>query len=148
MIAEATVIGVALALGAYERTGLTAGGLIAPAYLALFVDQPQRIAGTLLVGLTAWLLYRLLASAFLLYGRRRFAALILLGVVLKSLSDVLLTSTTGATMELRSVGFIVAGLIANDFERQGVGTTLAMVSAVTAATYLGLLLLRLWQVAP
>jgi hypothetical protein len=53
----------------------------------------------------------------------------------------------GATLEMRSVGFIVAGLIANDFERQGVRTTLAMLSVVTAATYLGLLLIKSWRVA-
>jgi gamma-polyglutamate biosynthesis protein CapC len=147
LIAEATILGVALALLAYERTGLTPGGLIVPAYLALFVDQPERIAGTLAVSLFSLLLYRLLAKVFLLYGRRRFATLILLGVVLKALSDVLLVSGMGASLELRSVGFIVAGLIANDFERQGVPATLAMLSVVTAATYLGLLLIQAWQVA-
>ena len=140
------VLGVVLSLLAYERTGLTPGGLVVPAYLVLFVDQPNRILGTLAVSLVALLLYRLLSRAFIFYGRRRFAVLVVLGVVLKAAWDVWAVSGAVETVELRSIGFIVAGLIANDFERQGIGPTLAMVSVVTAATYLALILARMWRV--
>ena len=53
MVERAVGIGVLLNLLVYEGIGLTAGGMVAPGYLALFLDQPLRVGATLHVVVTA-----------------------------------------------------------------------------------------------
>src|SRR5690606_1252644 len=55
MVERAVGIGVLLNLLVYEGIGLTAGGMVAPGYLALFLDQPLRVGATLLVATATWL---------------------------------------------------------------------------------------------
>ena len=49
MIVTAFGIGIVLGFIFFELTGLAAGGIIVPGYLALFVHEPSRIIMTILV---------------------------------------------------------------------------------------------------
>jgi poly-gamma-glutamate biosynthesis protein PgsC/CapC len=136
-VAEALSVGLVVSLVLSELVGLSAGGLITPAYLALLLDQPWRIAGTLAAAGLAFGAYRGLSNRLILFGRRRFVAMVLLGVGAKWL--VLVTVPTLAAvvaLPVGAIGFVLPGLIANDFERQGVLATLGMLAVATVAAAL------------
>jgi poly-gamma-glutamate biosynthesis protein PgsC/CapC len=136
-VAEPVGIGLIVSLVLSEAVGLSAGGLITPAYLALLVDQPWRLAGTLVAAAGAFGIYRAIAVFLILFGRRRFVAMVLLGILCKWAVQAIapgLAATLGVSVG--AVGFVLPGLIANDFERQGVLATLAMLALTTAASVL------------
>jgi poly-gamma-glutamate biosynthesis protein PgsC/CapC len=131
-MAEAISTGLVTSLLLSELIGLSAGGLITPAYLALLVDQPWRLAGTALAALLAFAGYRLLSRYLILFGRRRFVAMILLGVTAKWLVEAAAPALAATLFaSVGAIGYVIPGLIANDFERQGILPTVAMVSAAT-----------------
>jgi len=141
MIIEAAFVGLTIATLFVELTGLYPGGIIVPAYIALFADQPLRIVGTLLVALLAWGVYRLLARMFILFGRRRFLLLVLLGGVWTLIGTRLAPMLWPVSLELRAIGWVIPGLIANTFERQGFVRTVVALGIVSAITYFVLQLL-------
>ena len=48
MLTLTLVIGIVVSLALTELTGITAGAIIAPGYIALLLDQPQALLGVLL----------------------------------------------------------------------------------------------------
>lgn len=114
----------------YELIGYTAGGAVLPGYLALFLDQPGRIVGTFVAALVTLFIVRLLSRVVILYGRRKFAAMLLVGFLVNWLVDAAVLSWTGVfgpvQADVRVIGFIVPGLLANDMHGQGVISTTAV----------------------
>lgn len=135
MTIESAFIGLVIATLFTELTGLYPGGIIVPGYLALFVNQPLRLAGTLVVALLAWVVYRAISRFFVLFGRRRFLVLILLGGAWALLGYRIVPLAWPASLELRAIGWLIPGLIANTFERQGFLPTVAAMGIASAATY-------------
>ena len=78
MYYEIVLAGVAISLLFVELTGLSPAGLIVPGYLALCLQTPWRIVYTLAVAVAAWGIAKLLGNVMILYGRRRFAVMVLL----------------------------------------------------------------------
>jgi poly-gamma-glutamate biosynthesis protein PgsC/CapC len=136
MPVEGLFLGLVLALVFTGLTGYYPGGLIVPGYLVLHAEEPARILGTLAVALLTWLLYRLAATRLLLFGRRRTALMVLLGACGSVTGAALLPALFPAALELRVIGLVVPGLIANHFERQGVAVTTAALVVVTSAAWL------------
>ena len=80
MVELAIAIGIALNLVFTELFGFTSAGLVVPGYLALYLDQPVRVAATFLVALATWAVVRFgLGRLVVLYGRRRFGVTVLIG---------------------------------------------------------------------
>lgn len=134
MVELALGLGIALNLIATEVFGLTSGGLVVPGYLALHLAQPARVLATIGVGGVTFAAVRYgFMRLVVLYGRRRFGVTILTGFVLHGLYTMALASTP-APADLRIVGYIVPGLIANTALAQGfwatIGTTLAIALVV------------------
>jgi len=130
MVELALGLGIAINLLFTEVLGLTSGGLVVPGYLALHLSQPARLVATIAVGGLTFAAVRYgIARFVILYGRRRFGVTILTGFVLHGLYTSILASSP-APADLRVVGFIVPGLIANTALSQGfwatVGTTLTI----------------------
>lgn len=117
-----------------EATGWLSGGLVAPGYLALYVNQPLRIVMTWVAAMLALLAVKLLSSVTILFGRRRFMAFILAGIMAGALLDALTGWLPVGGPELRAIGYVVPGLIANDSWRQGPWKTLLASAAITLAT--------------
>lgn len=130
---ELPFIGLLVSLGFIALTGLYPGGIIVPSYLVLFLWEPQRLAGTLLAALLTVAVYRLAAHWLILFGRRRFVLLILLGGAWAVLWGQALPSLFPASVEFRVIGWVVPGLIAGHMERQGVVVTAAALVTVTVA---------------
>jgi len=129
------IIGIVVALLWAEITGLLPGGIIVPAFMALYLDQPLRVAATLAAALLGLGCYKLLAGRLLLFGRRRFVLLILLGGVFGQLWLVVWPHLGPASLDLRVVGWIIPGLLANNLERQRFWPTLASLAGASVLTY-------------
>jgi poly-gamma-glutamate biosynthesis protein PgsC/CapC len=129
------IIGIAVALLFTEMTGLLPGGIIVPAFAALYFDQPFRILSTVLAALLSLACYKGLARRFLLFGRRRFVLLLLLGGLCGQLWAWIWPHLAPAAPDLRIVGWIIPGLLANNLERQKIVPTLASLVTAAALTY-------------
>jgi poly-gamma-glutamate biosynthesis protein PgsC/CapC len=134
-MAATVLIGLALALLYSEITGILPGGIIVPAYLALYAGQPLRIAATAAAALLTLGAFRLLSARFLLFGRRRFVFMLLFGALLGQLWLTAWPRLSPGPLDLRVIGWIVPGLLANTLARQKFWPTIASLATVTALTY-------------
>lgn len=142
MVEIAIGLGLAISLIFSETLGLAAGGMVVPGYIALMVHEPLRIVGTVVCALLTLGLLKLLSRYMLIYGRRRIVVAVLIGFAFGALSrDLLLLRYHGTPLDLRTVGFVIPGLIANWMERQGVIQTLCVMT--TTAVLVRLLLMIL-----
>ncbi len=66
-------IGIVISTVFWWVTGLSAGGLVTPVYLFIFIEQPLRLLYTWGVGLVTFLILNLLQRYLILYGRKRLA---------------------------------------------------------------------------
>ncbi len=120
VVQAAVGIGVIISLIFSELLGASAGGIVVPGYLALYLDKPLQILGTLLISLATWGIIRIIGNFTLLFGKRRMVLSILIGFILGWASRMLVFNDLTVTqLQMQSIGYIVPGLIANWFERQG-----------------------------
>ena len=134
---ELLAVGVVLSLAFAETTGLSPGGIIVPAYFCLFLHQPVRIVSTIGMGLAVWGIVELLSHYTILYGQRRFALCIVTGLVLKILLSTLYTASLATPLSLSlSIGYLIPGILARDFERQGIWKTLVSLGIVVGLLWL------------
>ena len=140
MIYQAIGIGIVVSFAFYEIVGLSPGGIVVPGYVALFLDQPIRILVTLLVALLTYFAVKILSNYIILYGRRRFLTMVLVSFLLKWLIEEIVIKMPIPGIELRSIGYIIPGLIANEMRRQGIFPTLYSLAIVSILVRLILLL--------
>jgi len=124
--------GLLLSLLFIAVTGYFPGGIIVPGYLVLYADQPLRITGTLIAGLLAYLIYRLASRYLILFGKRRFVFLILISATLSFSFSFLVPLIFPVSPELKMIGWVIPGLIANNFDRQGIAVTFSSMAIVLA----------------
>lgn len=110
-------------------------GLIVPGYLALVFDQPITILMIFLISILTYVIVVYgISKVVILYGRRKFTAMLITGIVIKVAFDYFFPILPFEVFELRGIGIIVPGLIANTMQKQGlpltVGTTV-LLSGVT-----------------
>lgn len=133
--------GILVSLVFTELTGLSPGGVIVPAYFVLYFHDPMRMVLTLGMSLLCIGIVRLLSNFMILYGRRRFAVYLLLGIVLKVIFAFIFTNSPVAVPNLSlSIGYVIPGLLGREAERQGVGVTFVALGVVVCV-------LRLAQMA-
>ena len=113
-------IGLVTSLMFSEMLGLTAGGMVVPGYVALYLDRPLVIIITLIICYFTYLIVYFLGTFSIVYGRRRTVLMILVGFAMGAL-----LRTFGAlelpvtTIDLTVIGYIIPGLIAIWIDRQG-----------------------------
>lgn len=117
-------LSVLFSFGLYEAFGLLTGGMVSAGYLCLFFEQPFRIATTLLLAVLVYLLTRILSRFVILYGRRRFMLVIVLSLIFGWVIERFLLGIALIPQDIRIIGHVVPGLIANDMYKQGIGRTL------------------------
>jgi poly-gamma-glutamate biosynthesis protein PgsC/CapC len=138
---EVPFIGLLVSLLFIGLTGVYPGGIIVPSYLVLFLHQPERIAGTIIAAFLTLAVYRLSCRWLILFGRRRFVFLILIGGFWALLWLQLFPYIFPASLEFRVIGWVIPGLIANHLDRQGaVVTTASLVTITVAVGWLGRLI--------
>jgi poly-gamma-glutamate biosynthesis protein PgsC/CapC len=136
MLFQAIGLGLVVSLFFTEILGLAAGGLVVPGYIALYLNQPLRIAATVLAALVTFGVVKLLGRVMLLYGRRTMVFCVLAGFLFGYLTRYLLVfnDTVGLGVDarvLQSIGYIIPGLMAYWMLRQGIVETLC--TMITAA---------------
>jgi poly-gamma-glutamate biosynthesis protein PgsC/CapC len=140
MIYQAIGIGIMVSFAFYEIVGFSPGGIVVPGYVALFLDQPIRILVTLFVALLTYFAVKILSNYIILYGRRRFLTMVLVSFLLKWLIEEMIIKMPISGIELRSIGYIIPGLIANEMRRQGIFPTIYSLAIVSIVVRLILLL--------
>lgn len=127
MLQQAIGLSIILGFLSTELLGLYTGGLISAGYLAFYVEQPWRILSTVVLSLVVYLITLLAGKVAILYGRRRFMLTVILGILLGWLYEHLSFYFAGMSQDLRIIGYIIPGLLANDMCKQGVVRTIVMV---------------------
>lgn len=132
------ILGIFVSLIFTELTGISAGGIVVPAYLALTVNQPSVLISTLAIGLIAYVVVEFGLSRFMmLYGKRKFAAFVFVALILRIALNFALGGIFNALDALTSIGVITAALIASTVSKQGLPYTLIGTVVVTAIVYAG-----------
>ena len=131
------ITGIILGLLFTELTGLSPGGIIVPGYLAYSLYSPIDIIFTVSISIAIYYIIKLLSKAFYLFGRRRYALAILLGIFFKlSIEYFFNFLDNEAIYNLAIIGYLVPGLIANDLYKQGIIKTLLSSVIVTSLVYI------------
>jgi len=133
---EIFFVGLVVGFIYYEMVGITPGGVVAPAYFAMFITQPLKIVITIAIALIVWQIIKLLSSYFIIFGRRRLLLALLIGFCLKLLVMSWLQPMNIMQLDLQSIGYIIPGLIANELGRQSFVATISSIGIVTIITYL------------
>ena len=119
-------LGIILSLVLSEALGVTAGGIIVPGYIALFLHQPIQVLSTFSVAIIVLIIIKLLSRVMFLYGKRRIVLALILGFFFGYLSRIIYIDVENIN-SVAVIGNIIPGLIANWMDRQGVIRTLSVV---------------------
>ena len=142
MVEIAIGIGIVLSLVLTETVGVTAGGVIVPGYIALYLHEPVRIFSTFVVSYLVFLIVWGLSKFMMIYGKRRLVLCLLLGFFLGYLSKLYFRNPV-SDLDLSVIGNIIPGLIASWMDRQGVVRTLSVVLITASIVQLCLMALSL-----
>ncbi len=142
MVIETLFIGLVIGFIFYEVTGISAGGVIAPGYLALYIHQPHKIAVTLLAALAVWGALEFCSRTLIVYGRRKLLLALLFSFTLKLIIEQWIQPLPMLPLDIQTIGYIIPGLIANEITRQRVIPTLASIIIVTAIVFFTVTLLQ------
>lgn len=136
-------LGLMVSLLFSEMFGLAAGGMVVPGYIALSLDKPLDVVLTLLAGFATFAIVHSLASIVIIYGKRRTVLMILVGYLIGALIRSIVGETNPLDPETgyAVIGYIIPGLIAIWFDRQGILETTS--ALVTAAVVVRLILILL-----
>jgi len=138
---EVTIgLGIVLSLLLSETLGVTAGGIIVPGYMALYLHQPLQVIITILVAILVWGIIQVLGKKVFLYGKRRIVLALILGFFFGFISRnfIYLPQEIGS---VAVIGNIIPGLIANWMDRQGVIRTVSVVILTAVIVKLSTILL-------
>lgn len=142
MIELAITLGLILSLVSYEIFGLAAGGIVVPGYISLQLSHPDRLAGIIVVSLVTYLIIKVLGNYTFLYGRRQMVLSLLIGCLLANFSRHFLSLNIGSTtLELQAVGWVIPGLIAHWFGKQGIFKTISVILVSSVLVRLIIILL-------
>ena len=143
MLFSTVALSVILSFLVTELTGLLTGGMVSAGYLAFYFSEPMRILSTFLLSALIALILRLSREFLILYGRRRFMLSILLSILFVYALEKAYFILSPLSLDLRVIGYIIPGLIANDMEKQGIIRTSLALIIVTALVKLLSILGRL-----
>lgn len=148
MVEIAVGLGVAFSLVFAEIFGVAAGGIVVPGYIALNLNNIWMLAGTLLVAFVAFGAVRLTSMFVFVYGRRRMVLAILFGFIFGALMRNVIVDPVYLISDIRleAIGYIIPGLIANWFERQGILRTIAAVTIASVVVRLLVMILMGGQI--
>ncbi|HET6858328.1 MAG TPA: poly-gamma-glutamate biosynthesis protein PgsC/CapC [Streptomyces sp.] len=129
-------VGLMFSLVCYLTTNLSPGGMITPGWLALtLVEDLQRAAMVVGVTVLTYVTTLLVQRLVILYGKRLFSTVVLIGVLLQATVMIVLQLEFPLMYTNQTLGFIVPGLIAYQLVRQPKGATILATGSVTLMAY-------------
>lgn len=161
-------VGIAIGLGMVisllltESIGATAGGLIAPGYIALSLHNPVAVIITFSISLITLFIIHLFSKNIIIYGKRRLVLCILISFIIgfiirdlplyisiyKPIQDPGFLSSfllrineflSHNTSDMIFIGYLIPGLIASWMDRQGVVITTSTILIISG--YINLILM-------
>ena len=140
-------IGMVLSLFLTETLGVTAGDIIVPGFIAMNLENPERLLITFGVSIITFLIIKLLGNFIMVYGKRRLVLALLIGFLLGYLSrsENIITAGLGTT-DYMVIGNIIPGLIANWMDRQGILRTICTVLIIAGITKLCIMTISMFQI--
>lgn len=118
------ILGIIISIIYYEITDISPGGIIVPGLLVMYITQPERILYTLVVALITYFLVKLLSKYIVIFGKRRFVLLIIISIFVNFILHLILVGSSVSLLNISIIGYTIAGLIANDFFKQGIKKTI------------------------
>ena len=160
--AIALALGMIISLILTETVGVTAGGLIVPGYIAIYLHEPYMVIVTFSISLLTLLILKLLSKHIIIYGKRRLVFCLILsfflGALIREFSQYVrifkpdisflygfeglhsfLFDFTGN--EMIFIGYLIPGLISSWMDKQGVVSTAAIIFIISG--FINLLLMVL-----
>ncbi|MDF3819517.1 poly-gamma-glutamate biosynthesis protein PgsC [Leptospira sp. 96542] len=124
-----------------ELFGILGTGLVVPGYIALNFQNPANLLLTFFIAFSSFLCVEILTLFLMVFGKRKIVLLLLFGYFFGYLLNyqILPNIETPYLTEVRSIGFIIPGLIAIWFERQGVVETTSVL--ILASVFVKILLI-------
>lgn len=137
---ELAVLALLVSLIFTEFTNLLPGGIIVPFYFALYLDDPVKIIATVVSSLIAVLVMKILSRYTILYGRRKFAMYLIIGILEKIIFTYFYFGNSYMFYNLSmTIGYLVPGILGREMEKQGIVKTLGSLTIVV-------LVIRLLQI--
>jgi poly-gamma-glutamate biosynthesis protein PgsC/CapC len=149
MIIVAVGLGMILTLLFTETIGLAAGGVVVPGYIALNLHHPVQVVSTVLVALATYLVVKVIAHYILIYGRRLLIVSILIGYLIGYATRLFPPVSLGHNyIDLATIGFVIPGLIAYWFHRQGIPETISAMVIVSVLVRLIIIVITGGVISP
>lgn len=127
MIELSVTLGLIFSLLSYEVFGLAAGGIVVPGYIALLLSNPDRLIGIFIVSVLTYLIVRAIGNITFLYGRRQMVLSILIGSLIAIFSrNFLYLELSAGLIQFKAVGWVIPGLIAHWYGKQGIFRTVSV----------------------
>lgn len=127
------VLGIIISIIFFELTDISPGGIIVPGYIALFLNQPERIVFTIILSMLTLLIVNILSNYTILYGRRRFGMMIIISFIIQFIIRIIINKfLLPEFLIASSIGYIIPGIIAQDIGRQGSIKTIAAMVLVSS----------------
>lgn len=129
LLIPAAILSVLFSVLLFEWRGIRSGGFVSAAYTALFFLQPLHLVFIIGISfLVNFFVTRLLIPYIPIFGRTKFAVMVLTGMIFTWLFEQLIALLTNNAF-IPFAGFsiispVIVSLIANDGEQQGMGKTL------------------------
>ncbi len=143
LLIPAVVLSVIVSAVLFEWMNIRSGGFLTAAYAALFVLKPLHLVFIALVGILVYFtVTHFLMRYTPIFGRTKFAMMVLTGLVFTWGLEVLMAQFTNNAF-IPFAGFsvispMIAALIANDGERQGLQKTMIGVTATTFIVFIAI----------
>lgn len=142
MIEIAIGLGIILSLWLTEWLGVTAGGIIVPGYIAMYLHDPLRVLATFTISILVFLIVKGLSTFLLIYGKRRLVLSLLLGFFFGYISrNYLAVEFQVMGWDFYTIGYIIPGLIASWMDRQGVVRTISVITITASIVQLAVMLI-------
>ncbi len=141
LLIPAVVLSVLISAVLFEWRGIRSGGFVSAAYTSLFILQPLHLVFLVVASLLVYFVVtRLLIPHIPIFGRTKFAMMVLTGVIITwLLEELVIWLTRGAFTPFAGFSIIspmIVSLIANDGERQGISKTLLGVAICTTVVFI------------
>ena len=135
-------LGMLISLLFSETLGVMGGGVIVPGYFAMHLQDLVSVFMTFFIAYVAYLIIYYLSKYILIYGRRR----VILSLLIAFLLGLIVRTNVNMPGSLDYIGFIIPGLVASWYDKQGVVRTTSVVLIQSSLVHFILMLVYMQYV--
>lgn len=137
---EIIFLGIIISIIYYELTDISPGGIIVPGVMVFYINQPERMLYTVLIAVVTYYIIKLLSHYLIIFGKRKYSLTLLVAIIL-NLVFIKIIGLLPFLMDVSLIGYIIPGIISNDFSKQGITKTVFSLGIVVIILKLIMLML-------